>query len=324
MSKEEKRYDVEKEIARYRVGADRLRSFSKGGKNYKYRINLEVYCGLLREINKNIFSATNRGEFLASCMAELKGVLDDEAYYKKDENKAREALRKEGARLHNNIMEGKEPNKGSVASDKTCFDFLEGVQRRIRKTKKKEVKLIELVEDGTPFYYENTYIYSLVVQIIEIMYSSENYNYIPNSQNYQFRCFQNHLKMVYENVNEIFENEPQILLKWKEILCPLYEMIFNANYPGIEKGDIWQSQCEELRFFDCSYEIAKNYDVYCALKKSLVYDLGDTQDEVQYEMQKYHTFFLKRKKEDEKTLFCNLMLSTLKKIVNAEFDLNVQ
>ena len=127
MSKEEKRYDVEKEIARYRVGADRLRSFSKGGKNYKYRINLEVYCGLLREINKNIFSATNRGEFLASCMAELKGVLDDEAYYKKDENKAREALRKEGARLHNNIMEGKEPNKGSVASDKTCFDFLEGI-----------------------------------------------------------------------------------------------------------------------------------------------------------------------------------------------------
>lgn len=107
-----------------------------------------------------------------------------------------------------------------------------------------------------------------------------------------------------------------------EILRPLQELIYNSNYPGVRKNDLWYSKCKELRFFDCSYEIAKNYDLYCSMKKRLTYDLGDAREEVKVELEKYYRFWTNNK-QDEKTLFCNMMLDVFKRIINDKFDLGV-
>ena len=56
------------------------------------------------------------------------------------------------------------------------------------------------------------------------------------------------------------------------------------------------------------------------MKNRLKFDLGNTQEEVRGELKKYYEFY---RNKNEKTLFCNLMLSTFKKIVNDEFNLNV-
>ena len=42
--------------------------------------------------------------------------------------------------------------------------------------------------------------------------------------------------------------ESEIYFKWKEILNPFYEVIYNCNYPGIKKDDIWHRNVKNLDF----------------------------------------------------------------------------
>jgi hypothetical protein len=167
------------------------------------------------------------------------------------------------------------------------------------------------------------YIFLLVTQLIGIMNSSEVFNYVPNSSNYQRKCFCNHLKFIENNINEIFRDDSSYSAKWLEILKPFQKMIYECSFPGICENDIWFCQCKDLRFFDCSYEVARNYSTYCKIKNRLVFDLGNTQQEVMDEVEAADVFFETNAKP-EKELFCELMIKTLKKIANKEFGLEVK
>ena len=130
-------------------------------------------------------------------------------------------------------------------------------------------------------------------------------------------------RMIEENISEIFvDNDEKLLDKWNEILSPLQELIYNCNYPGFREGDIWLRKCNELRFFDCTYMIAKDYELYKKVKGKLAFDLGDTEVAVKVEMKKYRDF-LEKNSQDEKILFCNRMISTLKIIMKDEFGMEL-
>lgn len=315
--KKEKKFDINKEIDR--CGNYINLCFKENDKVVKYDYDRELYCEILRVVaNEEIFSMKDRSEFLVSYYQIVSGLLDDDAYENEEINseKEKEKFRKRMDRIHNRILLGKEPITTAVASDKICYYFLRQVEEYSKRL------LLTLIVDDKPFYFENKYIYSLVKQLIEMMYASETFNYVPNSKNFQRNCYRNHLKMIENNIKDIFENEVEIYSKWREILCPLQQLIYECNYPGIKKEDIWYHKCEELRFFDVAYEIAKNYEVYRIVKERLEFDLGNTKEEVNFELKKCYQFFHKDK-QNEKILFYNTMLNTFKKIINDEFDLDV-
>lgn len=309
-----KKYDVDKEISR--CGIYRPLCFEENGKIIKANYDREGYCEILRTEAYDMYEAKNRAEFLASYAQAVLGFLDDENYDCDEPEKELERLRKKMDRFHNRILSGKIPNDGTVSSDKVCYHLLEQIQRKYKKS------LLMIIVDSKPFYNENKYIYSLVVQLIEIMYASEMFMYVPNSNNFQLSCYRRHLKMIEDNIKDIFQKEEGIYSKWNDILTPLRELICNCNYPGISKGDIWYKNCEELRFFDYTYEIAKNYELYCTVKERLVFDLGDTKEEVDAELFRKNKFFNKEK-QTESALFCNTMLETFKKIAREEFLIDV-
>ena len=318
---DDKKYDVDKEISRCAVY--RPLCFKEKGRIIKWDYNRETYCEILKEEAGDMYSAESKADFVYSFAQVVLGLLDDkkynrqlEKYTDKELDKEKEKLRKKIYRIHNRILGGKEGNANTVASDKTCYHFLKQVQNYTRKS------LLTPIVDDKPFYYENEYLYSLTKQLIEIMYTSDIFNYVPNSSNFQRTCYKNHLKMIEDNVKEIFESEPDSYTKWMEILAPFHQLICECNYPGIKNGDIWHRKCEELKFFDCSYEIAKKFELYSKVKDRLEFDLGSTRKEVFCELEACKCFFNKNK-QTEKTLFCDKMLCTFKKIVYEEFGLKV-
>lgn len=338
--KVEKIYDINKEIQKKCVYQP-LR-FIKNGKEYIVDYNLNEYCHILTDEAKYATAGTDTKETLMAQIAielyedgrkeQAKALKESEELAKKKLKNSGEVAKKDPLdllnqrfaerikRVNKRLIEGiKNKNidgktKTHVASDSTCYTFLLDLE------KKYKISLLIRVNPEVPFYYENKYIYSLVVQLIDVMYTSEIYNYIPNSGNYQCTCYKNHLEMIEKNIEEIFATRKDFREKWKLILRPLKQIICNFNYPGFCEDDIWIQKCEELQFFDCAYEIGKDYNLYQRVKKRLFFDLGDTEEEVKAEIKRSQDF-LNRNRQDEKTLFCNKMIDTLRIIVKDEFGL---
>lgn len=326
-----KEFDVEKII---QLGVYEPLYVEECGKIKKWDYDRDKYCEIIREVAEDLknVNVDNKADFLSDFAREVLRLWDDVAYWEKIEmdnhdeekneekdkvaQKEKERLRKYIERKHKRILEGVKGKSSTVSSDKSCYHYLRQVEDIFKKP------LLTPIADDTPFYHENKYLYSLMLQLIEIMYTSDIFNYVPNGSNFQRTCYRNHLNMIENNVKEIFEDESDSYIKWMEILAPFQQLIFECNYPGIKSGDIWYCKCEELRFFDCSYEIAKNYELYCKVKHRLKFDLGNTIEEVNYELEACKHFFNKNK-QSEKKLFCDKMLLTLRKIVYEEFCVEV-
>lgn len=155
------------------------------------------------------------------------------------------------------------------------------------------------------------------------MYTSDFFNYVPNSKNFQGKCYENHLMMIKENIKEIFDDSAVQYSIWQEIISPFDRIIYEGSYPGIKYGDIWYQNCKELRFFDCTYEIAKNnYNLYNKVKEKLEFNLGNSREEVREEIKKCEEFF-GSSSQSEKLLYCEKMLETLKKIIKKKFEVEV-
>ena len=116
--------------------------------------------------------------------------------------------------------------------------------------------------------------------------------------------------MIKENIKEIFDDSTVQYSIWQEIISPFNIIIYEGSYPGIKYGDIWYQNCKELRFFDCTYEIAKNNY------------LGNSREEVLEEIKKCEEFF-GSSSQSEKLLYCEKMLETLKTIIKKKFDVEV-
>lgn len=290
----------------------------RDGKTEKWDYKRDAYCEIMKQKAEYYAEyVKNKGDFLSSFAQEVYGSCDDEEKLgDKALEKKRNKLIRDMNRKHNRILKGMNGAPNKVASDKTCYHYLKKVESHFKKN------LLTQIKDDLPFYYENKYLYSLTIQLIEIMYATDIFNYVPNSSNFQRTCYKNHLNMIKNNVEEIYEHESHYYIKWMEILAPFQQLIFECSYPGIKSGDIWHQRCEELRFFDCSYEIAKNFESYCKVKHRLKFDLGNTREEVNCELKACKLFFSKNK-QTEKELFCEKMFCTLKKIVYAEFGLEV-
>ena len=291
--------------------------FKDNGEKKKCDYNIDRYCGLLKETaeksEKDIDTKTKISSYIISELL----IGDKAAPTPTQEDSRRHSLDRYNKRLIKGMtqeVDGK--RKGSVASDRECYLFLKDIEKKLK------ITLITQINDNIPYFYENKYIYLLVKQLIGDMYASDIFNYVPCSNNFQDKCYKNHLNMIESNIKEIFGCESDTYSKWMKILSPLQHIIYERNYPGIKQGDVWHCKCEELRFFDCSYEIAKNFELYVRVKDKLEFDLGSTREEVVCELEACKSFFNKNGLT-EKKLFCDKMLDTLKNIVNEEFDLKV-
>lgn len=296
--------------------------FKEAGKIKKVDYDMEEYCDLLVEyMESNTDQIETKSDFFAS-FGETVGIgeviQNVDLYSDKELERVKEQKRKKIYRIHNRIINNKE--KGSpnlVASDKTCYLFLRKVEKIFGRT------LLTPINEEIPYCFEIKYIYSLLSQLIEIMYTSDFFNYVPNSKNYQGKCYENHLMMIKENIKEIFDDSTVQYSIWQEIISPFNIIIYEGSYPGIKYGDIWYQNCKELRFFDCTYEIAKNnYNLYNKVKEKLEFDLGNSREEVREEIKKCEEFF-GSSSQSEKLLYCEKMLETLKTIIKKKFDVEV-
>ena len=324
-----KKFDIESIIGKCSVS--RPLCFEEDGVEIKADYNLEVYCELLRERCEELQPSgdpfKDKNEFENAYAIDIDDLLDNQDYWDKknsytkkeleeEEQKEKERYHKELYRYHNRIIKGMEGESNKVASDKKCYHFLRKIETRYKK------QILIPIRDDVPYYHENMYIFTLIVQLIGIMNTSELYNYVPNSSNYQRDCFCNHMKFIEDNIALIFIEDDECPVKWGEILRPFKQMIYEGSYPGIHENDIWFRYCNDLRFFDCSYEIAKNYKSYSRIKNRLAFDLGNTQADVMKEVNLCKAFFDKNQKP-EKELFCEVMLNTLNEIARKEFRLEV-
>lgn len=312
---QEKKYDIKKIIEKR--GVYRPLCFHENGEMVKFDYNLNEYCKILADKAKLSASASTKSELLAD-ISTLILNLGYQAKTNEEAEKEKEAHRKLMERYNNRLIKGMkhevgDGKKGNVASDRACYHFLEDVENCLK------ITLLTPIYDEIPYFYENKYIYMLVAQLIEDMYASDFFNYVPYSNNFQYKCYRNHLKMIEENLSEIFAECVELLDKWKEIIKPLQELIYDCNYPGFRDGDIWLQKCEELRYFDCSYLIAKDFKLYQKVRKRLSFHLGNTEEEVKAELKKYDSFWMKCR-QNEKELFCDSMINTLKIIMLDEFN----
>lgn len=204
--------------------------FKANGRVIKYDYDLELYCDILKKFaqDKSDYIGT-KPDFCFMFYKYIYEKLDDKKYdamYDKSSDKTlkkgREAINKKIDRYNKRLLNGEKQNKeaqSKVASDKTCFKFLKKVQEYF-----KEPILTQILDDK-PYYYETKYIYSLISQLIEEMYSSENFNYIPNSRIFQKECYYNKLIMIENNIKQIFEPLPEnIFYGWK--LLPRFDKLF--------------------------------------------------------------------------------------------------
>lgn len=296
--------------------------FKEAGKIKKVDYDMEEYCDLLVEyMESNTDQIETKSDFFAS-FGETVGIGEAiqnlDLYTDNELDRMKEQKRKQIYRIHNRIINNKDkatPNL--VASDKTCYLFLRKVEKIFGRT------LLTPINEEIPYCFEIKYIYSLLAQLIEIMYTSDFFNYVPNSKNFQGKCYENHLMMIKENIKEIFDDSAVQYSIWQEIISPFDRIIYEGSYPGIKYGDIWYQNCKELRFFDCTYEIAKNnYNVYNKLKEKLEFNLGNSREEAREEIKKCEEFF-GSSSQSEKLLYCEKMLETLKKIIKKKFEVEV-
>lgn len=314
----EKKYDIKKIIEKR--GGYRPLCFHENGEDFKFDYNLDEYCRVLVDKAKLSTSASTKAELLADISTFIlnlgyRAETDEEA--EKEKEARRQLMQRYNKRLINGMEHEVDGKKiYSVASDRSCYHFLEDVEKCLK------ISLLTPINDKIPYFYENKYIFMLISQLVKDMYTSDIFNYVPYSNNYQYKCYTNHLNMIEQNIKEVFAQSPELQVKWEEIIRPLQELIYDCNYPGFREGDIWTQKCDELRFFDCSYVIAKDFELYSKVKGMLKFDLGSTREEVAYEIEACKSFFNKNK-QNEKKLFCDEMLCTLKKIVYEEFGLEV-
>lgn len=197
----ERKYDINKIINQ---GTYRPLRFKENGNERKYDFNRELYCEVFKIEAENNYSARTKADFLADFAEVVSGkydsIVDDEKRIVKDKEKRRKYM----SRIHNRILLGNNSGTSTVASDKTCYCFLRQVEDRFKKS------ILTEIIDKTPFYYENKYIYTQVVQLMEIMFASDIFNYVPNSNNFQYNCYRNHLQMIEHNIQYIFENESSL------------------------------------------------------------------------------------------------------------------
>ena len=223
-------------------------------------------------------------------------------------------------------------NSDRVASDKTCFRYLQAAEKFLGQYVKIEL-LQKLPVEDIPNYYENRYIALLVFQLIDMMNDSDLYNFIQGTTNYQRLCYKNHLQMILNNIKNIYSDKPDVEDKWMEVIKPLCNII-NGDYPGIEMG-IWIEVNPNLRFFDCVYDIAKNCELYIKIKqsnKAFKFDLGNNIEAVHNELKKQMAYFKEKQETNnksestlkkEKTLFFKEFKKTYVEIVYKNFSIKI-
>ncbi len=209
--------------------------------------------------------------------------------------------------------------------------------------KYKQTFLIKEIHDDHPLYCEHDYIYSLVRQLIEQMERSRIYNNILDGKTYHNECYRNHLRMIEDNINYIFSGKDDKLVrdKWFEIIIPLQRIINECSFPGLDKDSIWLKYCEGLKYYDCAFYIANDFETYEKLLEVIEkqnkrnaseikfnFCLGKDEIEFKKSIEARNKYFNSRTDDDvmnnllEKNYMKDL-LETLKIIVNNEFGLEV-
>ncbi len=212
------------------------------------------------------------------------------------------------------------PKMDEPAPDETCIEVLEGLEKSFKKNFLQEYC-------NQPFkVIANKYIHTLVEQLLNMIVTTDYFNYFECTTYGNFECYQNHLRMIEENISTLFDDESEEFSIWHEILNPLKEIVNNGTFPGIKEG-IWMNTNENLKYFDCVYEIARlDKDIYLEWnsKRKFSFSIGETENEINENLKKQEKYFennLPEYFDDENELFANELLSTYRKIVKEQFEI---
>ena len=93
-------------------------------------------------------------------------------------------------RLINGMEHEVDGKKEALLRIDSCYHFLEDVEKCLK------ISLLTPINDKIPYFYENKYIFMLISQLVKDMYTSDIFNYVPYSNNYQYKCYTNHLNMI--------------------------------------------------------------------------------------------------------------------------------
>ena len=321
---EEKKYDIEK-LFRNPIQGKPL-CVHENDKDYYVEYDVETYCEIIKDIAKSSSNSGTKAELLEDIYKEIYKEIEPTA------DKSTEACSKYLNRINCRLTKGMEKENENVASDKVCYDFLKTVEDYVEKSKSpdsifkyKAKKIYTKVQNEEPYSHGNYHIYKPIVHLIDDMYASHLFNYLPNSSDHDnknaYKVYRNELEMIEKNIDVIFAENDELLKKWKEIIKPIQRIIYNGDYPGFREGDIWLEKCNELRYFDCSYSITEVFREYQEIKKKLIFDLGDNIVKFKNVEIKNKGDFMSKGDEDEESLFCFYFQQTFKKIVEDVFGL---
>lgn len=212
------------------------------------------------------------------------------------------------------------PKMDRFAPDETCIEVLVCLENIFKKSFLQEYC-------NQPFkVIANKYIHTLVEQLLKMVVTTDYFNYFEYTTYGNFECYKNHLRMIEENISTLFGNESEEVSIWHEILNPLKEIVNNGTFPGIKEG-IWMNTNENLKYFDCVYEIARlDKDIYLEWnsKRKFSFSIGETENEINENLKKQDKYFennLPEYFDDENELFANELLSTYRKIVKEQFNI---
>lgn len=212
------------------------------------------------------------------------------------------------------------PKMDRFAPDETCIEVLVGLEKIFKKS------FLQEYCNQPVNVIANKYIHTLVEQLLNMIVTTDYFNYFEYTTYGNFKCYQNHLRMIEENISTLFDDESEEVSIWHEILNPLKEIVNNGTFPGIKEG-IWMNTNENLKYFDCVYEIARlDKDIYLEWnsKRKFSFSIGETENEINENLKKQDKYFennLPEYFDDENELFANELLSTYRKIVKEQFNI---
>lgn len=227
--------------------------------------------------------------------------------------------------INQTFLENGEERLSNVSCGKTfekIFDEI-AIKGRDQKNKKEKNKCIDIIRDLEKFFNKqflvdpennlhttNKYINSLMMPLIDSMLESKFYSYLPHSTNVVgFEVYRNQLKNIDDNIKTLFENvenineeEKKAFDIWQEILKPIKNIIEDGDFPGIRQG-LWIEINPKLAYFDCVYDIAGvNYGTYEKLceKNSAKFYFSVTKEDVKNRERFFIDNGVKGKDDDEK------------------------
>ena len=224
--------------------------------------------------------------------------------------------------INQTFSEKRSSNFYSGRTFEKIFDEI-AIKGRDPKSEKEKKKCINMIRDLEKFFNKqfladpennlhttNKYINSLMMPLIDSMFESKFYSYLPHSTNVVgFEVYKNQLKDIEDNIEALFTNiknineeEKKAFDIWQEILKPIKNIIKNGDFPGIRQG-LWIEINPKLAYFDCVYDIAGvNYGTYEKLceKNSAKFYFSVTKEDVKNREKFFIDNGVKGKDDDEK------------------------